>query len=92
MKQWDTAGLERYRNVTGSFYKYSIGTIFVYDTINRASFETMEDWISQARKSSEKYCYILIGNKVDIVGNLEINEFNGKRKLQIIITGYKIIS
>ncbi|KAJ1835640.1 Ras- protein Rab-14, partial [Coemansia sp. RSA 2703] len=49
LQAWDTAGQERFRSVTRSYYRGSIGTIFVYDITNRSSFLSLEKWMTDAR-------------------------------------------
>ena len=64
----DTAGQERFRTLTSSYYRGAHGVVFVYDVTSRESFENArETW----RKEVEMYgtiansVKIVIGNKID---------------------------
>ena len=40
---WDTAGQERFKNLTSTYYKGAHGVIFVFDTTDPISFESVDD-------------------------------------------------
>jgi Ras-related protein Rab-1A len=43
---WDTAGQDRFKTITTSYYKGAHGIIIVYDITNKASFENVRMWLS----------------------------------------------
>merc|ERR1711991_839893 len=49
---WDTAGQEKFRSLTTTYYRGSQGIILVYDVTSQASFESVASWLSEA----ELYC------------------------------------
>ncbi|KAH9961947.1 P-loop containing nucleoside triphosphate hydrolase protein [Russula dissimulans] len=63
---WDTAGDERLRALTTSYYRGTQGIILVYDVTNRESFETISWWFAERSKllpvSAVK---MIVGNKAD---------------------------
>ncbi|KAJ2084082.1 Ras- protein Rab-14 [Coemansia sp. RSA 988] len=64
IQAWDTA--ERFRSVTRSYYRGSIGTILVYDITNRESFEDLDKWIVDAQQLTPTHSiFVLVGNKAD---------------------------
>ena len=66
---WDTAGEERFRSITASYYKASQGLLLMYDITNRETFDNIENWIKNITESlgqDEKYLIVLIGNKLDL--------------------------
>ena len=66
---WDTAGEERFRSITASYYNSSQGLLLMYDITNRDSFESVGNWIENITDSlgqNEKYLIVLIGNKLDL--------------------------
>lgn len=66
IQAWDTAGQERFRSVTRSYYRGSIGTLFVYDITNRESFDNLHKWMKDARLLTAPHSiFVLIGNKAD---------------------------
>ena len=65
---WDTAGQDRFRSITQSYYKGAHGVLLVYDVTSRESFNNVKTWISQIREHSPKNITLfLIGNKIDSV-------------------------
>ena len=68
---WDTAGDERFRSVSRSFYKGSHGCILVYDITSSESFQALdywkEDFESTVRAGElDKPSFVLVGNKSDL--------------------------
>ena len=71
---WDTAGMERYRALTSSYYKGAKGVIVVYDVCRKKSFENVDRWISDFKsKAEEDAVILLIGNKSDLINQREVN-------------------
>ena len=87
----DTAGQERFKSITKSYYKESDGILLIYDITNRESFENVKIWIdsihdSLGNQENSKYIIILIGNKVDLIGvedyKRETTEEEAKQKCE----------
>jgi Ras-related protein Rab-1A len=77
--QWDTAGQERFRSITMSFYRGANAICIVYDVTSQESFEHVEDWFSEAKRSySNDTLKILVGNKADMFDERIISETQGK--------------
>ncbi|KXJ92890.1 P-loop containing nucleoside triphosphate hydrolase protein [Microdochium bolleyi] len=65
---FDTAGQERYRTLSTSYYRGAHGVIVVYDISNRKSFLSLDRWIEEARSNaSENAVIYLVGTKLDKV-------------------------
>ncbi|KAI4364242.1 hypothetical protein MLD38_020361 [Melastoma candidum] len=65
---WDTAGQEKFRTLTSSYYRNVQGIILVYDVTNRESFTNLGDiWAKEVELYSTNHNYVkmLVGNKVD---------------------------
>ncbi|KAB8957770.1 hypothetical protein FH972_026858 [Carpinus fangiana] len=65
---WDTAGQDRFRTVTHSFYRGAQGIILVYDITVRSSFTAISDfWAKEVEiyTTNPKCVKMLVGNKVD---------------------------
>ena len=64
---WDTAGQDKFRSITTSYYRNAHGIILVYDVTDEDSFLNISHWICQCEKySSFKQCqFLLVGNKCD---------------------------
>ena len=64
---WDTAGQEKFRTITSSYYRGAHGIIVVFDLTNKDSFLNVTNWMSEISKyASDNVNKLLIGNKSDI--------------------------
>ena len=71
---WDTAGMERYRSITSTYYKGAKGAIIVYDICRKTSFENVDKWIDDFKsKADEDAVILLIGNKSDLNDKREVD-------------------
>ncbi|KIX07354.1 uncharacterized protein Z518_02007 [Rhinocladiella mackenziei CBS 650.93] len=67
MQLWDTAGTERFRSVSRSYYRGAAGAILVYDVASLTSFNALPTFLSDARAlASPNLTVILAGNKSDL--------------------------
>ncbi|CAD8207182.1 unnamed protein product [Paramecium octaurelia] len=84
---WDTAGQDRFRTITCSYYRGAQGIIIVYDITDRESFENVKTWIAEIDKyASESVNRMLVGNKADITERREVSYEEGlelSRQFQI---------
>lgn len=65
---WDTAGQEKFRTLTNSYYRGAHGFIFVYDVTRRETFTNLKNvWLEEALiYSTNQDCIkMVVGNKVD---------------------------
>lgn len=62
---WDTAGFERFRAITQSYYKRADVIVLVYDISDSESFESIPEWLSGVEEKAEGVDRFLIGNKSD---------------------------
>ena len=63
----DTAGTERFRSVSRSYYRGAAGAILVYDVSSRASFDGLPTFLNDARAlAGPDLTLLLAGNKVDV--------------------------
>uniref|UniRef100_A0A8C2PUQ6 small monomeric GTPase n=1 Tax=Cyprinus carpio TaxID=7962 RepID=A0A8C2PUQ6_CYPCA len=74
----DTAGQERFRTLTPSYYRGAQGVILVYDVSKWDTFTRLENWLNEL----ETYCTrndlvkMLVGNKID-KDNREVDRNEG---------------
>uniref|UniRef100_A0A6B2LLC2 Uncharacterized protein n=1 Tax=Arcella intermedia TaxID=1963864 RepID=A0A6B2LLC2_9EUKA len=69
---WDTAGMEKFRLMTSSYFGGANGVVVVFDVTNRDSFANAERWIAEATNYSNQdqpLKYVFVGNKVDLVSD-----------------------
>ena len=67
---FDTAGEERYRTISVSYFRDSKGLLMMYDITKNESFQNIEDWLKNIKESlgdNDDYLMILLGNKLDLV-------------------------
>ncbi|XP_052716866.1 uncharacterized protein LOC128189337 [Crassostrea angulata] len=67
LKIVDTAGQERYRSVTSSYYRGSQGCLIVFDTSEETSFVNIEHWYNDLMNycNSTSISIVLVGIKRD---------------------------
>jgi small GTP-binding protein len=67
LQLWDTAGTERFRSVSRSYYRGAAGAILVYDLTSHASFRSLQPFLNDARAlASPNLSLMLVGNKLDL--------------------------
>ena len=68
----DTAGQERFRTLTSSYYRGAHGIFIVYDVTDPVSFTNVRQWIPEIdRYACQTVCRILLANKCDLAGSVE---------------------
>ena len=71
---FDTAGQERFRSITTSYFHMSDYYFVVFDLTNKNSLDSIPHWLKQLKKEKENPKYIILGNKDDIKKNQIPNE------------------
>ncbi|KAI0474113.1 P-loop containing nucleoside triphosphate hydrolase protein [Xylariaceae sp. FL0804] len=67
LQLWDTAGTERFRSVSRSYYRGAAGAVLVYDLTSQASFRNLQPFLNDARAlASPNLTTLLVGNKLDL--------------------------
>eukprot|EP01119_Soliformovum_irregulare_P002683 TRINITY_DN12940_c0_g1_i1.p1 TRINITY_DN12940_c0_g1~~TRINITY_DN12940_c0_g1_i1.p1 ORF type:complete len:203 (-),score=23.18 TRINITY_DN12940_c0_g1_i1:49-657(-) len=72
---YDTAGQERFRTVTASFYRGAHGILLVYDITDAQSFhEKVTEWMREIRSYTPANTpVVFIGNKVDLAAKRAVD-------------------
>ncbi|CAH8556972.1 unnamed protein product [Schistosoma turkestanicum] len=67
LQLWDTAGQEKFRTITASYYRNCVGVVVVFDLTDRETFDHVSDWYKEARGSIKCSApvFILVGHKAD---------------------------
>jgi len=92
---WDTAGQEKFRSITRSYYRGAAGCLLVYDITRRETFEHLPTWLDDCRKySNQNITIMLIGNKSDSENKRQVSkeegeEFARKNNLTFVETSAK---
>lgn len=67
LQLWDTAGTERFRSVSRSYYRGAAGALLVYDISNRGTFDGLRTFLDDARALASPHLTVLLaGNKADL--------------------------
>ena len=92
---WDTAGEERFRTITTSYYKGAHTILIVFDITEKDSFDHVKNWVADIDKFAKQgVLRILVGNKCDLekqrnVSKEEANELAEKLGIKYIETSAK---
>lgn len=92
---WDTAGQEKFRSLTSSYYRGTHGIVLVYDVTNRDSFQHVEDWLNEVTTyvGEDDCVMLLVGNKIDLearaVSTAEGQAFAREKAMVFIETSAK---
>lgn len=82
---YDSAGHERFRQITQTQFKGAKGIILVYDLNDHKTFENVEQWIKSITENADYGAeVIIVGNKLDLqrdVSNEEIESISKKYKM-----------
>ena len=62
---WDTAGQDRFRTISSTYYRGAHGAIIVYDVTSSQSFYNVEHWINDMNAYNQNVYKVLVGNKND---------------------------
>ncbi|KAK7963384.1 hypothetical protein PG988_010358 [Apiospora saccharicola] len=70
LQLWDTAGTERFRSVSRSYYRGAAGAVLIYDVTSHASFRALPAFLNDARAlASPNLTTLLVGNKLDLAND-----------------------
>ena len=72
---WDTAGQQRFRTITNTYYKNSHAVILVYDITNKDSFDSIQEfWMHEVESYADSdVLKVLVGNKADMKQNQAVS-------------------
>ena len=72
---WDTAGQEKFKNLSTTFYKGALIIILTYSIDSSSSFSNVESWLKQIHEhSSSEASIYLVGNKCDLRENRQVTK------------------
>ena len=75
MQIWDTAGHEKFRTITTSYYKSAQAIIILYDITQKSSFDHIRNWITEIDKFGKQgVLKVIVGNKLDLENNRKITK------------------
>ena len=76
LKIIDTAGQEKYRAISKSYYKNAQGVLFVFSYDKKESFDNIEGWLNSFKEqvNDKGIPLFLVGNKYDIEDEKKVIE------------------
>ncbi|OHT13723.1 Ras family protein [Tritrichomonas foetus] len=89
---WDTAGQEKFKSISKSYFRGAVGAILVYDITSMGSFDSLTSWLNDIHEYCSPNAYILlVGNKSDLenqrqVGVQLVKDFADRHMLETIET------
>ena len=71
LQVWDLAGQDRFKWVRTAFYKGAKGIVYVFDLIDKNSFENLVNWKYEVEKTIGTVPCVLVGNKLDLLDTID---------------------
>eukprot|EP00826_Nyctotherus_ovalis_P058106 TRINITY_DN7966_c0_g1_i25.p1 TRINITY_DN7966_c0_g1~~TRINITY_DN7966_c0_g1_i25.p1 ORF type:complete len:211 (-),score=55.83 TRINITY_DN7966_c0_g1_i25:165-797(-) len=77
---WDTAGQDRFKVMTKSYYRNAKGCLIIYDLTRKETFENVKTWAEQYSQANPdgKHSMIILGNKKDLEDQRQIEAEEGQ--------------
>uniref|UniRef100_A0A7S3AFE2 Uncharacterized protein n=1 Tax=Haptolina ericina TaxID=156174 RepID=A0A7S3AFE2_9EUKA len=63
---WDTAGQEQFHSLTSTYYRKAGGVMVMYDSSNRASYDSLRRWLEDVDSNSEGVVKMIVATKSDV--------------------------
>ncbi|CBY08421.1 unnamed protein product [Oikopleura dioica] len=80
LQVWDTAGAERFRTMTQSYYRGSNGIMLVFDIMSEKSFENISYWLESIQTHApEEITAALVGAKCDCEEKRAVSQLRAQR-------------
>lgn len=74
---WDTAGQEKYRSITQSFFKNAGIAVLFFDLTNYRSFQSLPRWMDDIKTyCPDNVTILLVGNKSDLVYKRQVEQLD----------------
>lgn len=79
---WDTAGQDKFRSITSTYYRGAEGVMIAFDVTNANSIKRIKYWQEEVYNNIERNIsipIILVGNKIDLLEKREVSYEEGER-------------
>ena len=91
---WDTAGQDRFRTITSSYYRGANCVMIFFDLTNLESFKNLQSWIDEISRYTTKTTMFLVGTKSDLIDRIVVTDemiqtFAKQRNLVYVKTSSK---
>jgi Ras-related protein Rab-23 len=71
---WDTAGQEMFSELTRNYYKGAGAVVYMFSTVDRASFLEVERWQQKVEAECGKIASVLVQNKIDLLDEASVKK------------------
>eukprot|EP01105_Mastigella_eilhardi_P003955 TRINITY_DN1520_c0_g1_i2.p1 TRINITY_DN1520_c0_g1~~TRINITY_DN1520_c0_g1_i2.p1 ORF type:complete len:166 (-),score=47.11 TRINITY_DN1520_c0_g1_i2:293-790(-) len=78
LRVWDTAGQEKFRTITSTFYRGAQAVVVVYDIADSSTFKNVPNWMSSVTAYCRDVGVILVGNKTDLESQRQVPREQGE--------------
>ena len=91
---WDLGGQESFRSLRKLYLEGANGALVIFDMTKRKTFDKLKEWVQSFREARGEQPLLLIGNKIDLKGNIKITEneareFAENNKMAFLLTSAK---
>ncbi|KAH0791347.1 Ras family protein [Histomonas meleagridis] len=89
---WDTAGQEKFRSISKSYFRNAVGAVLVFSITDKQSFDDLDSWLNDLHSlAAPNAVIIVVGNKIDLednrtVSNSEALHFSERHNIEYIET------
>ena len=88
-QMWDTAGQEKYKSISASYFKGSKGAFIVYDITKKDTFDSIEKWLNEHKLNGDPgIVTFIIGNKNDLEEFRQVSKEEGEEKAKSFQCGF----
>lgn len=72
----DTAGEEKYRALAPLYYRDANGAMIVFDLTKKETLNKVDQWLAEVQSmvNSDNFRFIIVGNKMDLEGQIDLKE------------------
>lgn len=98
LNMWDTAGQDRFKTITSTFYRGAHGVMIVFDVTDMESFQNVRGWLNEIDKYGGVHvAKLLVGNKADLTNKRVVTfemaqEFANRMGMSYLETSAKTAS
>lgn len=91
---WDTGGQLRYHSIVKQYLRGATIVIYAFDITDRISFINLQLWVENVKNAIDegKYMCVVVGNKLDIEKNRQVDIKEAQEYAKILGTQYFEVS
>ncbi|TXT66770.1 MAG: Small GTP-binding domain protein [Promethearchaeota archaeon] len=85
---WDLAGQTQFRRIRKSYLANAEAGILVFDVTRHKTYENIQNWYEEIKEVTPKISLLLVGNKIDLEDQREVNREEGEALAEEIEVSY----